>query len=86
MEQAILDTLHQLLTIARRSDSPWLSSREGAAYVRMSQTEFSKAIASGEIPSHRRGKTIFVSKRDLDEWMESQPSGANPITQALRSV
>ena len=85
MEQ-IIDLLQQLLTIARRSNSPWLSSREGAAYVRMSSTEFSKAIASGEIPSHRRGKTIFVCKRDLDEWMESQPSGASSIAQALRSV
>lgn len=86
MEQAILDTLQQLLTIARRSDSPWLSSREGAAYVRMSPTSFNRAVASGEIPSHKRGNTIFVSKRDLDEWMESHPSGANVISQALRSA
>ena len=85
MEQ-IIDLLQQLLTIARRYDSPWLSSREGAAYVRMSPTEFSKAIASGEIPSHRRGKTVFVSKRELDAWMESHPSAANPISQALQSV
>ena len=85
MEQ-VIDLLQQLLTIARRYDSPWLSSREGAAYVRMSQTEFGKAIASGEIPSHRRGKTIFVSKHELDAWMESQPSAANSIAQALQSV
>ena len=86
MEQAILDTLQQLLTIARRYDSPWLSSREGAAYVRMSPTEFGKAVASGEIPSHRRGNTIFVCKRDLDAWMESHPSAANPISRALQSA
>jgi len=82
----VIDLLQQLLTIARRSNSPWLSSREGATYVRMSQTEFGRCVARGEIPSHRRGNTIFVSKRDLDAWMESHPSGASSISQALQSA
>lgn len=86
MDELILDTLQELLTIARRFNSPWLSSREGAAYVRMNPTQFGQLVASGEIPSHRRGNTTFVSKRDLDAWMESHPSGANPMAQALRSA
>lgn len=63
---------------------PWLTVSEGAAYMRMSKTEFRAKVATGEIPSHARSKrSVFVDARVLDEIMRAMPSGAK-VPDALR--
>ena len=58
-------------------DTPWMSSREGAAYLRMSQTEFGRLVARGEIPCYHRGKTNFVDRRELDSLMRGRRSNGS---------
>ena len=65
--------------------SPWLTSREAAAYLRMGLDEYRPLRDGGAIPTYRRGKAILVHTSDLDAWMRSQPAGAK-VPEALRSA
>jgi len=64
--------------------SPWLTIPQSARYVHMRDGAFRQLVKSGEIPSHRHGRTTLVSAQDLDMWMRRQQSGANVIATALR--
>lgn len=65
--------------------SPWLTSREAAAYLRMGLDEYRPLRDGGAIPTYKRGKAILAHTQDLDAWMRSQPSGAK-VPEALRSA
>lgn len=80
MLDKVIKLLEHILSALERGSrplgSPWLSTREGATYLRMGFGEFRKVVARGEVPSYHRGNTNFVCTDDLDEWMRSLPSGA----------
>ena len=51
-----LDTVH----------SAWMTVKETAAYARVSESKVRKLIASGDMPIHRIGGKILISRRELD--------------------
>lgn len=68
-----------------RTDSPWLTLPQGAAYIKMDPQPFRELVYSGEIPGYRRSsKRIFVNRDDLDAHMRSLPS-ASRVPEALRA-
>lgn len=64
--------------------SPWLTARQGDAYVHKSGGTVSRLCKANVIPSVRFGRTRYVHTDDLDAWMRSQPSGADATFAALR--
>lgn len=67
---ALLDLL---ITIAdlffySRSQSPWLTAREGERYAHVAHGVIRHAISTGELTAHqrKRGSTILIRTQDLD--------------------
>jgi len=55
-----------------------LRSREAMQVLNMKKTPFYEAAKRGEIPGLRRiGRLIFVSRRELDDWLSGSAAGAS---------
>lgn len=55
----------------------YLKVPEVAQVLRIARSRAYELVGSGEIPSVRIGRSLRVSRRELDQWLEDrrQPSG-----------
>ena len=56
----------------------WLKVPEVAQVLRIARSRAYELVGKGEIPSVRIGRSVRVSRRELDRWLEEQrqPSGS----------
>lgn len=73
-------------TLCKAIESPWLRAEQAREYLQIGNNKLSRLLNTGEIPSYKRGNTRFVHADDLDAYMRSLPSGANPVAQALATT
>lgn len=75
--------------------SPWLNGiRDAAQYAHMRESDMRRLVKSEVITSRlkpqdkdgRRPRGVLVYAPSVDEYLLSQPSAANSISQALRSA
>lgn len=52
----------------------WLKVPEMAEFLRIGRSRAYELVADGEIPSVRIGRSIRVSRRELERWLEGQRS------------
>ncbi len=59
------------------TEHEWLKVSEVAQVLRIARSRAYELVGSGEIPSVRIGRSVRVSRRELDQWLEEQrqPSG-----------
>jgi excisionase family DNA binding protein len=50
----------------------WLKVPEVAKVLRIARSRAYELVAEGEIPSVRIGRSVRVSRRELDRWLEEQ--------------
>ena len=50
----------------------WLKVPEVAKLLRIARSRVYELISSGEIPSIRIGRSVKVSRKELDRWLEEQ--------------
>ena len=50
----------------------WLKVPEVAKALRIARSRVYELISSGEIPSIRIGRSVKVSRKELDRWLEEQ--------------
>ncbi len=50
----------------------YLKVPEVARIIRVARSRAYELVAEGEIPSVRIGRSVRVSRRDLDRWLEEQ--------------
>jgi excisionase family DNA binding protein len=50
----------------------WLKVPEVARIIRVARSRAYELVAEGEIPSVRIGRSVRVSRRELDKWLEEQ--------------
>ncbi|BBL79468.1 excisionase [Rubrobacter xylanophilus] len=50
----------------------WLKVPEVAEVLRIARSRAYELVASGEIPAVRIGRSVRVSRKELDRWVEGQ--------------
>lgn len=50
----------------------WLKVPEVAEVLRIARSRAYELVGSGEIPSIRIGRSVRVSRKELDRWLEEQ--------------
>ena len=50
----------------------WLKVPEVAQVLRIARSRAYELVGSGEIPSIRIGRSVRVSRKELDRWLEEQ--------------
>ncbi len=50
----------------------WLSYSEAQEYVGIGRTKLTELVSSGEVPAAKIGRAVRISRRGLEEYMESQ--------------
>jgi excisionase family DNA binding protein len=50
----------------------WLKVPEVARIIRVARSRAYELVAEGEIPSVRIGRSVRVSRKELDLWLEEQ--------------
>ena len=50
----------------------WLKVPEVAEVLRIARSRAYELVADGEIPSVRIGRSVRVSRRELERWLEEQ--------------
>jgi excisionase family DNA binding protein len=50
----------------------WLKVPEVAAELRIARSRAYELVGEGEIPSVRIGRSVRVSRRELERWLEEQ--------------
>lgn len=50
----------------------WLKVPEVAEVLRIARSRAYELVGSGEIPSIKIGRSVRVSRRELDRWLEGQ--------------
>lgn len=50
----------------------WLKVPEVAQVLRIARSRAYELVGSGEIPSVRIGRSVRVSRKELDHWLEEQ--------------
>jgi excisionase family DNA binding protein len=53
-------------------DKEYLKVTEVAEYLQIGRTRAYELVSSGEIPSVRIGRSVRVSRRELERWLEKQ--------------
>jgi excisionase family DNA binding protein len=53
-------------------DYEWLKVPEVAEVLRIARSRAYELVDSGEIPSIRIGRSVRVSRRELDRWLKEQ--------------
>lgn len=60
-------------------DTPYLTAEEAAQYLRFTSTRwFRRAVRKYGIPCIRRGKRMFFTRPQLDEFMAVAEDATNP--------
>lgn len=54
----------------------WLKVPEVAKVLRIARSRAYELVADGQIPSVRIGRSVRVSRRELERWLEGQRYGA----------
>lgn len=50
----------------------WLKVPEVAAVLRIARSRAYELVAEGEIPSVRIGRSVRVSRRELEQWLDGR--------------
>jgi excisionase family DNA binding protein len=50
----------------------WLKVREVAEVLRIARSRAYELVANGEIPAVKIGRSVRVSRKELDRWLEDQ--------------
>jgi excisionase family DNA binding protein len=50
----------------------WLKVPEVAKVLRIARSRAYELVADGKIPSVRIGRSVRISRRELDRWLEEQ--------------
>ncbi len=50
----------------------WLKVPEVAAELRIARSRAYELVAGGEIPAVKIGRSVRVSRKELDRWLQSQ--------------
>lgn len=58
-----------------RAESPLLTIKEAAIYLRAAPSWVRKLIAGGKLPYQQQGKSYLVLRRDLDAYIERCRTG-----------
>jgi excisionase family DNA binding protein len=56
-------------------DKEYLKVSEVAAFLQIGRTRAYELVGSGEIPSVRIGRSVWVSRRELERWLEERRQG-----------
>lgn len=54
------------------TEHEWLKVPEVAQLLRIARSRAYELVSSGEIPSVRIGRSVRVSRKELDRWLEEQ--------------
>jgi excisionase family DNA binding protein len=65
--------------------STYLTGKEVAAILKISKALAYRLIAEGEIPSIRFRRTVRVKQEALDEFIQKNSSGNNPVPSQITS-
>ena len=53
-------------------DREWLTLREMQEMFSIGRTKAWQLVASGEVPAVKIGRSVRVSRRELERWLEEQ--------------
>ena len=53
-------------------DREWLTLREMQEMLSIGRTKAWQLVASGEVPAVKIGRSVRVSRRELERWLEEQ--------------
>ena len=56
----------------RALDREWLTLREMQEMLSIGRTKAWQLVASGEVPAVKIGRSVGVSRRELERWLEEQ--------------
>ena len=56
----------------RALDREWLTLREMQEMFSIGRTKAWQLVASGEVPAVKIGRSVRVSRRELERWLEEQ--------------
>ena len=54
------------------SDREWLTLREMQEMLSIGRTKAWQLVASGEVPAVKIGRSVRVSRKELEGWLEEQ--------------
>jgi excisionase family DNA binding protein len=54
------------------TEHEWLKVPEVAQMLRIARSRAYELVGTGEIPSVRIGRSVRVSRKELDRWLEEQ--------------
>lgn len=54
------------------TEHEWLKVPEVAQVLRIARSRAYELVGSGEVPSVRIGRSVRVSRKELDRWLEEQ--------------
>jgi excisionase family DNA binding protein len=54
------------------NDTPWMTTKQAAAYLQVSATTLHELKERGEVPSRKIGNLVRYHKAELDEYLLSQ--------------
>jgi excisionase family DNA binding protein len=60
-----------------REEREWLTIKEVQEILAIGRTKAWQLVASGEIPAIRIGRSVRISRRDLDAWLRQQRYGSS---------
>jgi len=67
LEQALDAVVRKV--VAERAEDVWLDVKQAAKYLSLSDTAMRQAIRKGEVPVHRLGTRIRLSKAELNKLL-----------------
>jgi excisionase family DNA binding protein len=53
-------------------DREWLTLREMQEMLSIGRTKAWQLVASGEVPAVKIGRSVRVSRKELEQWLEEQ--------------
>ncbi len=57
----------------KSTDQEWLSLKDMERMLGIGSTKAYELVTSGEVPAVRIGRSIRISKTELEAWLERQP-------------
>ena len=57
-----------------RTQTPWMTLKQTAAYLQVSERQVRLAKERGELPYSRQGRDPIFHRDRVDEWLLSQPT------------
>lgn len=71
IEKRILDELQEIKSNLLISSKPTLTIREAAMYIGKTEDATYKVVRS--LTHYKQGKTIYIDRKVLDDWMHEEP-------------